>query len=183
MKVFLDIGAHTGETLRVVQEPRWAFERIVSFEPAPSCWPKLESAAGERTDLCKYGLWSSDENIVLHNPGTIGASLSADKDEVTSSSLCDFRDAATWFAENVSDTDLVYAKINAEGAEVNIIDRLSETGELEKIDHLLIHFDIRKIPNRAHQEAPMRRQLAAAGVQHHSADEIQFGGVYRGTRN
>ena len=48
MKVFLDVGAHLGETLEVVQDRRWGFERIVSFEPAPGCWPHVEAVAGER---------------------------------------------------------------------------------------------------------------------------------------
>jgi FkbM family methyltransferase len=183
MKVFLDIGAHNGETLLVVREPEWCFDRIVCFEPAPVCWPKIEALADSRVELCRFGLWKGDATIDLHNPGQIGASMSADKDEVTDVTPCDFRDAARWFADNLTDGDEVYAKINAEGAEVDIIDNLAMAGVLRQIDHLLLHFDIRKIPSLRSREPAMRAALEAADVEYQPADEIQFGVVGRGTRN
>lgn len=183
MKVFLDIGAHVGETLSVVTDARWGFDRIVCFEPAPSCWPAIRRRADERVELCEFGLWDKDESLKLHNAGAIGASLSAAKDAIISVETCDFRDAAAWFALHVDFEDIVYAKINAEGAEVNIVDRLAAAGQLSKIDHLLIHFDVRKVPDMAHREGEARQQLKAAEVAYQSADEIQFGGVYRGTVN
>lgn len=183
MKVFLDIGAHEGETLQVVRDPEWGFDRIVCFEPAPVCWQKIDALADARVELCKFGLWKEDATIPLHNPGQIGASMSADKDEVTDVIPCDFRDASRWFAGNLSDGDEVYAKINAEGAEVDIIVNLATAGELRRIDHLLVHFDLRKIPSLRDREPAIRALLEAADVEYHPADEIQFGGVARGTRN
>ncbi|MGY1601162.1 hypothetical protein [Geodermatophilus sp. SYSU D00815] len=183
MKIFLDVGGHLGETLRVVQNPRWGFDRIYSFEPAPDCWPALERVAGPRTEILHFGLWDRDGTILLHNPGAIGASMSADKEGVTSAVPCEFRDAGAWFQMNVADTDEVYAKINAEGAEVEIIERLATSGQLERIDHLLIHFDAEKIPSRRHLVAETRERLDEAGTDYQSAADIQFGGVIRGTRN
>lgn len=183
MKIFLDIGAHTGETLQVVSQAKWGFERIVCFEPASSCWPKLHQLADGRTEICEYGLWCEDAIIELNNAGEIGASVSPDKDVSTSAEHCNFRDAADWFSENISIDDIVFVKVNVEGAEVELIDRLAAQGQLNKIDQLLIHFDVRKVPSKAHQEFPTRAHLHAAGVSFKPADEIQFGGVYRGTAN
>lgn len=183
MKVFLDIGAHLGETLEVVREPRWAFDRIVCFEPAPACWPEIERLSDERVELCQFGLWSEDTTMTLHNPGDVGASIAADKEAVSATADCAFRDAAGWFAVNVSAGDVVYAKVNVEGAEADLIERLFQSGELSKIDHLLVHFDVRKVPSLAHREPEVRRQLEVSGVDFQPADAIQFGGVYRGTRN
>lgn len=60
----------------------------------------------------------------------------------------------------------------------------SSTGELKKIDHLLIHFDVRKVPSLRHREATIHRQLAEAGVEYFAAEDIQFrAGAIRGTRN
>lgn len=66
-RTFLDIGAHTGETLEVVRERRWAFDRIVCFEPAPRCWPALEAvaAADPRVEVCKFGLLDRDQRLLL----------------------------------------------------------------------------------------------------------------------
>lgn len=183
MRIFLDVGAHDGETLQVVRDPKWGFERIVCFEPAPACWPKLEANADSRVELHRFGLWKEDAVIPLYNPGAVGASMSGDKDKVTEMIPCDFRDAALWFANNLIEGDEVYAKFNVEGAEADIINRLVSAGELQKIDHLLVHFDVRKVPTLRDREPLMRSQLDSAGVEYQTADEIQFGGVFRGTRN
>jgi len=34
-KVFLDIGAHLGETLSEIRKEQYGFDRIVCFEPSP----------------------------------------------------------------------------------------------------------------------------------------------------
>ena len=185
MKVFLDIGAHTGETLSVVTDPRWGFERIYSFEPAPNCWSRRDSLATPKTEICRFGLWDKDATVPLYNPGYIGASVSIDKDATvgTASVDCDFRDAGEWFKAHLSPDDEVWAKINVEGAEAELIQRLAETGTLSMIDHLLIHFDVRKVPSKQHLEAVIRGQLDAAGIDYVPAGEIQDGGISRGTRN
>ena len=67
---------------------------------------------------------------------------------------------------------MVYAKINVEGAEADLIDRLFHTGELAKIDHLLVHFDVRKAPSLAHREPEVRRQLEVSGVDFQPAEAI-----------
>lgn len=183
MKVFLDIGAHVGETLSVVLDPRWQFDRIHCFEPAPACWAPLQQLADERVELHRFGLWKETTALVLHNPGAIGASVAADKDPVQQSTECAFVDAGAWFAEHVDAADVVYAKINVEGAEADIVDRLVETGEIAKIDHLVIHLDVVKSPSLRAREPLLRAQLAASGVDVVPADEIIFGGATRGARN
>ncbi|WP_250557540.1 FkbM family methyltransferase [Pseudonocardia lacus] len=181
--MFLDVGAHFGETLAVVSRPEWGFDSIVCFEPAPACWPRLAAMADDRVQICEFGLWDRDGQVDLHNPGAIGASMWADKDVVRGSTTCEVRDAAAWFRDNVGSDDTVYMKVNVEGAEVEIIRRLAEAGQLSKVTHLLVHFDVRKVPSKRHQEAEARALLDAAGVRYLSAEEIQFGGVRRGTRN
>lgn len=85
MKLFLDIGAHDGETLSIAQQQKWGFDRIVRFEPAPACWPKVEAFADPRVELCRFGLWDKADQVVLNNPGKIGASMWASKDPVDTS--------------------------------------------------------------------------------------------------
>lgn len=181
MRIFLDIGAHTGETLKVVTDPRWGFEKIFSFEPAPACWPALEELSTPVVELCRFGLWDKDASLPLHNAGAVGASMSADKEREGEAVDCEFRDAAAWLREHVREEDDVYAKINVEGAEAELVARLHETGTLSLIDHLLIHFDVRKVPSKRHLEAEIRQQLTEAGIDYTPADEIQFNGAIRGT--
>lgn len=182
-KVFLDIGGHLGETLTIVQDPVWGFDRIFCFEPAPVCWPALESLAGPRTQVCRFGLWSHDTTMVLHNPGGIGASVFGDKEEVVDTTACEFRDVAAWMRDNLDGSEVVFAKINIEGAEADLIARMDESGVLAWIDHLLVHFDVRKVPSQRFREAAVRRRLIDAGIEFQAAEDIQFGIVPRGTVN
>lgn len=182
-KVFLDIGAHIGETLECVVSQKWAFERIFCFEPSPNCWDSLKGLSDERVEILPFGLWKDDAVLPLYNEGKVGASMSPDKDGSQSEAPCSFRDIAAWFEENIRDSDRLYVKVNVEGVEVDLIDRLAETGQLSRIDHLLVHFDVRKIPRLRHKEGRARKVLDAAGVQYHSAEDILFGGVARGTTN
>lgn len=184
MRVFLDVGAHVGQTLGTVRHPRWGFDRIVCFEPAPSCWPLLRALADDRVEVCEFGLWHRDEVIELHNPGLIGASVSDDKRGATDEMVpCQFRDVAEWMRANLSPEDEVYVKVNIEGAEAELIDRLAETGTLGLVDHLMLHFDVRKVPSKRHLEPRIHEQLTAAGVDYIDADRIIFDIPDRGVGN
>ncbi len=182
-KALLDIGAHTGETLRVALEPQWGFDRIYCFEPAPECWEALESLADSRVELLRFGLWSCDDRRELFGSGGVGASLYETK-EGGPGSVVDLRDAAQWFADNLRDGDTVIAKLNCEGAEVEILSRLLDRGELDRLDELLVHFDVRKVPGMQDREQMIRRRLDAAGTPYRPAESIFFGrNVEEKTRN
>lgn len=174
-KVFLDIGGHMGESLAAAIEPRWRFDWIVTFEPAPQCWAALEGYADERTEVCRFGLWTANEKLILHDPGEFGASIHNEKARTAASVECDFRDGAEWFQENLSENDVVYAKVNIEGAECDLLDHLLDSGELQKINWLAVYFDVSKIPAMAHREGETRSRLEAAGVGYVSAADRFFG--------
>lgn len=66
-------------------------------------------------------------------------------------------------------------KVNCEGAEVPVLDRLLDTGELSKVDELLVHFDCEKIPELRHLGQALRSRLRRSGVPYRAAEEIFFG--------
>lgn len=171
------MGAHRGETLEEAVKPRWAFDRIWSFEPASVCHPDLGryADADPRVEVVPAGWGSTDATIELHDPGTIGASIHAGKALTSETETCRLVDAAAWMADHVSPTDQVWLKLNCEGAECDIIDRLIDSGEIAKVDHLVIHFDVEKIPGLGHRAAETRVRLDAAGVPYMEAAQIMFG--------
>lgn len=175
VKVMIDVGAHIGETLGVAMDPTWAFDRIYSFEPAPVCWPALEAMADDRVRILHFGLWSSDETMTLYDPGAIGASVHRSKEPDGPAVEIEVRDAAEWFRDNVDAGDQVVMKLNCEGAECEVLDRLLDTGELAKVDELLVHFDVRKVPGLESREAETRRRLDQAGISYRPAEQLFFG--------
>lgn len=174
-RVFLDVGAHIGETLQEAIEPRWGFDAIYSFEPVASNLQYLERFRDSRVELVPCGWWTSNTQMPIFQPGEIGASIHMEKSNTSASELCSFIDAAEWLRANTAATDQIWLKLNCEGAECDIIDRLHELGMLERIDHLLVHFDVEKVPGQEARADPARALLAQAGVEVCEAKEIMFG--------
>ena len=77
--------------------------------------------------------------------------------------IVELRGAGDWFREHISQDDEVYLKLNCEGSECDILEDLLDSGEIGKVQSILVDFDVRKIPSFAHREADVRERLAKAG--------------------
>jgi FkbM family methyltransferase len=163
-KIFLDVGANTGQSLMAALDRD--FDRIVCFEPAPICWPFLEKLANKRVRIERFGLWNKDEQQTLYEPGAKGAGMWVkDKRLLTEKpithQICAFRRASDWFKANIKAGETVWLKMNCEGAECDIVDDLLDSGEFEKVTYAMVDFDSRKISALKHREAETRARLAA----------------------
>lgn len=163
MKVFLDVGAHVGETLKPALDPRYRFERIVCFEPVEACCTSLEKLADERVEICRFGLWKGTTRHRIYGAGSLGATLFGNGDPSGPTELVDLRRASEWFREHISEDDEVYFKLNCEGSECDILEDLLDSDEIRKIRSILVDFDVRKIPSSAYREAEVRERIENAG--------------------
>jgi FkbM family methyltransferase len=181
VKIFLDVGAHEGETLHAVRDPKYDFDRIYCFEPASVCWPALEAVRDPRVAVCRFGLWNRTSSHALYDVGTLGASLYADKfPEARPEETAQFVRATAWLSDHVGDEDEVYLKLNCEGAECDIVDDLLVSGRFARIRSAMIDPDIRKIPTLAHRERELRERLAAAGLTNYFMEEdVMVGPTHR----
>jgi FkbM family methyltransferase len=171
VKIFLDVGAHTGETLPAVLDPLFGFDRIVCFEPASACWPRLRDIRDRRVSVEPFGLWRETTAVTLHDPGEIGASLLKKKySKGSGNEQVKVVKASDWFGGNLRDDDDVYAKLNVEGAEADILDDLMATGEIKKLAALLVHLDIRKVPSQRERADEILTRLEGSGVPFTVAD-------------
>lgn len=174
-RVFLDVGAHQGETLEEALNPRWRFDRIWCFEPASACLPNIRRFTDDRVEIVNAGLGPRDETVELHDPGSIGASIHAAKAATADVEMVRILDAAAWMQEHLHDGDMVWMKVNCEGAECDLLEHLIDAGQAQRIDHLVVHFDVAKIPGMAHRARETRRRLDAAGVPWIEAHRILSG--------
>jgi len=148
-RIFLDVGAHRGQTLAAVLP--LDFDRIHCFEPVRDCWIDLRRLADRRTVIEPFGLWAGENGQArIFDPGTMGAGLwikdKRRRDLPVQTESCYFRNAVEWFRENVKAEDTVYLKLNCEGCECEIIDSLLHNGEFtRKVDYMMVDFDARKI--------------------------------------
>lgn len=176
MKAFLDVGAHVGETLRAVRDPRYRFDRIVCFEPATKCLARLSALSDPRVTIAPFGLWNETCERPLYDPGAVGASLFADKGRSAVTQTARLVRASDWFASNLRTQDRVYVKLNCEGAECDILEDLLDSGEIRKVDQMLIHFDVRKVPSQRHREEEVKARLRGAGIRNYAeADDMLIG--------
>ena len=165
MKIFLDVGAHTGETLRAAVDPRFGFDHIACFEPVPQCCQKLARFRDPRISVHSFGLWNQTTAQPLHAPGSVGASVFAEKVKwATSAEIVHFVRASDWFRDNLSGDDTVYVKVNCEGAECDIIEDLIDSHEIDKVDAMLVYFDIRKIPGQRYRADQTIKRLTESSV-------------------
>lgn len=198
-RVFLDIGAHTGETLAEVRKPHYGFDRIICFEPSPRCFAELEAqAAGDpRITICRYGLSDSRQQLTLHGSGLDSATtlLSppdsdstgdapvraiANPNILAGTTTCQdtvlLEDASDWVQQHLDADDLIVVKLNCEGGEVAILRSWIRSGAIAMFYSVMITFDIRNFPALRHQESELRSQLRRLGLSNCCfADDVMRG--------
>ena len=183
-KVFLDIGSHLGETLDVVRGPQYGFDRIFAFEPSPKCCSELKkySDLDSRIQILPYGLGKVDDTAILYDSGSLSATtlfsgqISGGDATLKNSDKVHIRRASDWIRSNLGPDDLIVAKLNCEGGEVDIIDDLLDNGLISYFYSLMITFDIRCFPDRRHLEGKLRARLRATGLKNFCfSDDVVIG--------
>lgn len=181
MVIFLDVGAHTGETLDVVLHPRLAIDRVYAFEPATVCQKILRGYRDPRLTVLEYGLSNETRTASLHGGGLLGASVYADKHQhgdATSVESIQLQRASDWLRDHTNSDDRILLKLNCEGSECDVLeDLLTAPDLLPRLQSIYVDFDVRKIPSQASREDGVRRALTAAGVPFLTPDDTEIGGA------
>lgn len=169
-RIFLDVGAHKGQTIEMMLRPRFRVDYIVGFDPSPLCHEILDRKFGtnQKVTIIKQGLWSKTCEMDLYNEGSQGGTIHEDYQTTCNPKFrvthCKFIRASDWFTDHVSTDDEVFLKLNCEGSECEIILDLLDTGEYDKIKAVFIDFDIRKSPSQKHKEIELRKRMKSMGI-------------------
>lgn len=161
-RIFLDIGAHDGRTTRSVLAFPYRFDHVFCFEPQPFLCQQIRQIADPRVTACEFGLGATTGPVTLYRGGRLdSASLYATKrfhGPVRTEPVHLVR-ASEWFAWHLLEDDFVVARMNCEGAEVDILEDLFASGEIRKLHGLAVVFDIQKVAGQEHRETAIRAQL------------------------
>jgi FkbM family methyltransferase len=163
--VVLDVGAFEGEwTTRILD--RSAREgparlRIEAFEPAPSAHRRLNEVLGDdpRVTLHRFGLGGRDrdEVMMIAGPGTSLYTAPSGPGPLGKATV-PIRDVHSVLTSlGIERIDLL--KVNIEGGEFELIDRLHETGWLGRTATLIVQFH-EFAPDAYRARRRNRRQLA-----------------------
>lgn len=157
--VVLDVGAFVGDWAEKIAE---RYDAVVhAFEPAPGALRQLDARA-ERfpgIHVHAFGLGRRDETATLALAGP-GSSIYADSGSFGEADV-PIRDVVTVLDElGIDRVDLL--KVNIEGGEFDLLDRLAEAGRLDRIDRVMVQF------HEFHPKAYRRRRAnrRALGRQH-----------------
>ncbi|MDC1296922.1 FkbM family methyltransferase [Octadecabacter sp.] len=131
---FLDVGAYDGElALQIAKlDPS---RKISSYEPVRSFYETLAEKSDKFPDwrAYNYGLGAHTDEVEISLSGTsssIFADVSQDSCTVQIRDICEVIDAKD---------DLVL-KLNIEGAEYEVLDKLIEVGDIGKMAALIVQF-------------------------------------------
>lgn len=175
-RIFIDVGAHYGETLHVALDPAWGFDRIYAIEPTSACQPVLRKFKDRRLVIEQIALSDHDGQATIYGAGLLGGSLFAQKRQIATSvekvvnETVRLKRASDWFAENVPQGASVFLKMNCEGAEAEILSDLLDSGEIDRVTHLYVDFDIRKVEGEQHRQAEIEGRLKARGISYIGPD-------------
>jgi FkbM family methyltransferase len=170
VRVFVDVGAHYGQTLEVALDPRWGFDRVFALEPAAVCLSLLRGFRDTHLTVQQIGLSDKTGSATLYGAGLLGGSVHPDKRQIELRSrqireeTIELVRASEWLGANVPSNAEVYIKLNCEGSECDILSDVLNAGLTGQIRGLYVDFDVRKVDRLAHQQQLVEERLTKAGV-------------------
>lgn len=175
MRIFLDVGGHYGESLDIALDPRWGFDTLYSFEPSRTCQRLLRSFRDSRLTVVPAGLSNKQATTTLYGSGLLGASVYADKtqsDARPQQETIELLKATDWLLANTSADDEIFAKLNCEGSECDVLEDLLDSGVISRLASVYVDFDVRKIPSQQHRQELVEKQLRDQNVHFATPDTL-----------
>lgn len=173
--IFVDVGAHEGQTLEEVVKPRYGFDRIYALEPMPDQFAELVLRFGGHpgVTLLNAGLADQSGRLTLYGDNeAMDATLYATKRDTvdpTFTTECAFLRASDFVGS--LPPGLVVVKLNCEGGEIPILDDLVSSGAIWGLHEVMIDFDIRKVDGHEAEEQRILGRLASIGFSRYSLSE------------
>ncbi len=177
MKIMLDVGGRNGESIG--EFLRWDFDLIHTFEPMPAQFANIVSEFGSDPRVVAHNFGLSDVTATLPVYGSDHkgeASVFASKvdiDDPGTVTECEFVDVIEVFAGLPADTDL-FVKLNCEGSEIAILNRLIDTGDIDRIHSVRVEFDISRCVGHENEADDLLARLDSIGF-----DRLFVGGHAR----
>jgi FkbM family methyltransferase len=183
-RIFIDVGAHNGETLHVALNPIFGFTSVYSLEPSKICLDYLYRFTDPRLIILPFGLSNKSGNAILHGSGLLGGSLYSDKRQITANEKMLINEEisllqASEFINGLSFVDAkteIFLKLNCEGSECDILDDLILNENINKISSIYVDFDVRKIKSQSYRQAIIENQLTSLNVKYHTPDSLSAKG-------
>ncbi len=178
MRIFIDIGAHFGESTYKALNPKLKFDKIYAYEPSALAIQRLALIQDERVIIRELALGKSSKQVDLYGSGGLGASIFLEKSGLINgtSETVTVKSASEELRGILESNSEVFLKMNCEGAELDILEDLVSSGLILKCTHLYIDWDARKIPSLAQDYVRIRTKVESLGLDLVSSDSQEVSG-------
>ncbi|HUZ66605.1 MAG TPA: FkbM family methyltransferase [Beijerinckiaceae bacterium] len=149
--ILIDIGGHLGQTVEVALDGSWRFDHVYTFEPHPDCAVEIrhrfsDAIAAGRLTVHQAAVGARTEEITLlgDNSGggaTIVPGMLVDESRRVTAPCIDVN---AFIETSAGLGDRLYIKLNCEGGEVAIVERLCDLRDKGVLHSIMADFDIVK---------------------------------------
>ena len=162
MKVFIDLGAHKGRTIKkFVHSKEYSKDFVIhAFEPNENVdvkYPKKTIVHKELAWICNGLKTIYTSNVRITHKGTSIHKQAISEGRVSQKVACvDFND---WIKNNFKKTDYIILKMSIGGAEYPVLGRMINTGVIKYINKLYVKFYASKLDLDLDYDSKLRKQL------------------------
>lgn len=178
--VFIDGGAHLGETLtdfRLSALRHWHAWDVYAFEANPALIPEITRFP--HVHIVDKAIWTEDGSVEFFVGATTQSSSILGHKSTGDLARAPIRvpsvDFGRWLRDNVTRDDYVMVKLDIEGAEYAVLDKMLLDGSVELVDKFLIEFHNKKVGVSAARDAEIMAALAARGIEAESGYNLPSG--------
>ena len=148
---------------------------VYSFEPDPNAFSRLKSRFLKSGDVecINKGVWKENSRMKLYFhsefdgyniPWSVGSSIIKEKDNVNSDNytVVDLIDLSAFIADLNSSIKVL--KIDIEGAEIEVLNSLIDSGQYKNIDKILVETHETKIASQINELKTLRNRIKSEGI-------------------
>jgi len=138
-KYFIDCGAHCGESILMAKQRFGQDTVTISFEPVPFLANQLTEIHKDdpTVNIQNSAVWIEDtvQKFYICDKYTDGSSLLTSLNELKEDQYVDMNcfDFSTWLKNTFTEEDYVILKLDIEGAEYEVLNKMIEDGTMKLV--------------------------------------------------
>jgi FkbM family methyltransferase len=177
--IFVDAGAHRGETIAHFEKSSLYSQHpweMFAFEANPNLIPDIPKKPN--LTVLNKAVWTEDGTVEFYlGENTLSSSLLGDKKPGLSKTPIKIPsvDFGQWLKKNFSKDDVIFVKLDIEGAEYEVLDKMLQDESITYVDRLYVEFHNERVgvPEDRDRELVLAIQKKGVVIKIHSTEATQ----------